>query len=79
MGGGVAPLENFVGKNIKGGTKVKIGRSLPHPPPGKFRPEKISKGKFNPPPSNFGNFQLAPPWREVVWAPLIINTVKIIV
>jgi hypothetical protein len=24
-------LENFVGKNIKGGTKGKIGRSLPFP------------------------------------------------
>ncbi len=41
-------------------------------PPGKFRPEKISKGKFNPP-SNFGNFQLASPWREVVWASLFIS------
>jgi hypothetical protein len=30
--GGVAPLGNFVGKNIKGGTKGKIGRSLPPPP-----------------------------------------------
>jgi hypothetical protein len=54
--GGVAPLENFVWKNIKGGTKGKIDRSLPTPLR-KFRREKISKVKFNPPPSNFGNFQ----------------------
>ncbi len=49
--GGVAPLEN-----IKGGTKGKIGKKLP-PPPRKFRREKISKVKLNPPPSNFVNFQ----------------------
>jgi hypothetical protein len=47
--GGVAPLENFMGKNMKGETKAKIGKSLPQPP-GKFRPEKISQGKFKPPP-----------------------------
>jgi hypothetical protein len=57
--GGVAPLENFVGKNMKGGPR-EISAEVYPPPPGKFRPERISKGKFSPP-SNFGNFQLASP------------------
>jgi hypothetical protein len=44
--GGVAPLGNFVGKNIKGGTKGKIGRSLPPPPPWKISSGKNLKGKI---------------------------------
>ncbi len=39
-GGGVAPLENFVGKNIKGETKGKSPEILL----GKFRREKSQRG-----------------------------------
>jgi hypothetical protein len=61
VGGGVlgvlacSPPGNFVGKNIKGGTKGKIGISLPAPPL-ENSSEKNLKVKFNPP-SNFENFQ----------------------
>jgi hypothetical protein len=42
-------------------------------PPGKFRSEKISKGKLTLPLEFWKFSELAPPpWREVVWASLIM-------
>jgi hypothetical protein len=75
---GCSPPGKFRREKYQRGDQGKNRQKLT-PPPGKFRPEKISKGKFNPP-SNFGNFQLAPPWREVVWAFLLLilfNDMKI--
>jgi hypothetical protein len=64
--GGFSPLENFVGKNIKGETKGKIGRSLPTP--GNFVVKKSLT-----PPRILEILRVSPPWREVVWASLFIN------
>jgi hypothetical protein len=66
---GVAPLENFVGKNIEGGTKGKIGRSLP--PLENFVGEKSQRENLTSP-RIFEIFRVSPPWREVVWASLLI-------
>ncbi len=61
-------------KNIKGGTKEKSAEVYP---PGKFRRQKISKGglrkNLTPPPRILEIFRINPPWREVVWASLMIN------
>jgi hypothetical protein len=58
--GSVAPLENFVGKNIKGGTREKSAEVYP-PPPWKISSGKISKVKFTFP-LEFCKFsELAPP------------------